>query len=413
MGLGRSYGDAALPAVGGVALECTRLDRLLAFHPEDGVLIAEAGVSLAEIERVFLPRGWFPPVVPGTGHVTLGGAVAADVHGKNHHVDGSIGDHVSELTLALADGRVVTCTPDVDGALFHATIGGMGLTGVILAVGLRLIRVPSAWVTSDVVRTRDLDETIRAFEDDAVHRYSVAWLDVLGRGRRLGRAVIFRGDFAEGREVAKWPAHQRFAMPQGMRVTVPCAAPSAVFRPGLLRWFNAEYWAAHRSKRGALVHAIPFFHPLDAPLRWNRAYGRRGFVQWQALFPEATAREALIRAVSTYRRARGGSFLAVLKRFGREAASRPLSFPRPGWTLTLDLPCDASGSFRVVTKELDAIVAEAGGRFYLAKDALVDSQLFAQGYPRLEAFRQVRQRVDPGRRFRTAQSVRLLGDTDG
>ncbi|MFJ8804980.1 FAD-binding protein [Streptomyces sp. NPDC102490] len=392
-GLGRAYGDAAQNA-GGAVLDMTALDRVHAVDVAGGTVLCDAGVSLHRLMDVLLPLGWFVPVTPGTRYVTVGGAIGADIHGKNHHVSGSFTRHVLSLELLTADGRVRTVTPGTP--LFEATAGGMGLTGVILTATLRLLPVETALMSVDTERAGDLDDLMaRLTATDHRYRYSVAWIDLLARGRATGRAVLTRGDHAP---LDALPARSRARRaPLAFRTSRLPAAPDLV-PDGLLGrttvgLFN-EVWyrKAPRCSRGRLQRISTFFHPLDGVPHWNRVYGRGGFVQYQFVVGHGRE-EALRRIVRRISTRRCPSFLAVLKRFG-EADPGWLSFPVPGWTLALDIPAGLPG-LGAFLDELDEEVADAGGRVYLAKDSRLRPELLAAMYPRLDDFRALRAELDP------------------
>ncbi len=391
-GLGRSYGDAA-QNVGGTVADATGVRRLLAFDGRTGLVTAEAGLSIDDLLRVVVPHGWFVPVSPGTRYVTVGGAVAADVHGKNHHRDGSFAQHVHSLRLRTPGG-VVEVGPDQDPELFWATAGGMGLTGVILDATFALQPIPSSRLLVDTERTTDLDDALDRMDrgDDAYH-YSVAWIDLLATGATMGRSVLTRGDFAP---VEALPAADRddpLAYDPAVRLSAPPWVPDLALNRWSIRAFNEAWYRRHpRHRTGELQAIAPFFHPLDFVKGWNRIYGRRGFLQWQMVVPfgaEATLR----RAVEALAQGGRPSFLAVLKRFGA-ADPGPLSFPMPGWTLALDIPA-GDASLGPLLDTLDREVADVGGRVYLAKDSRLDPDLVAPMYPRLDEWRAVRSRVDP------------------
>jgi decaprenylphospho-beta-D-ribofuranose 2-oxidase len=404
-GLGRAYGDPAIPAIwGGRVLECTRADRILAFDGATGRLHCEAGLSLAEILRVFLPRGWFPPVTPGTKFVTVGACVACDVHGKNHHRDGSFGNFVDRLVLLTADGRRVECGPEQERELFLATVGGMGLTGLIVEVTLRLRRVESAWIVLESVGVDGLDAMLaglrRSSED---WPYTVGWIDCLARGRDVGRGILMRGRHATAMEAAgRAPRARRL-------LHVPVDAPEWLLNPLFMRWFNYLYYRAHG---GALARRVVscdrFFYPLDAVGQWNRLYGRRGFLQYQCVLPRAAGAAPVTALLDRLGAAGAASFLAVIKDCG-PASEAYLSFPMEGTTLALDLAYRGPATEALI-HELNALVIAHGGRVYLAKDAVTRAEDFARMVPRLAEWRAVRDRWDPTHRFRSAQSVRLLGD---
>ncbi len=282
-GLGRAYGDSALNRDGGV-IDGTRLDHLLSFDEQTGVLQCEAGVSLAEVIDVFLPRGWFPPTVPGTKYVTVGGALAADIHGKNHHLVGSIGRAVVDMKLLTAAGVEIECSPTCEPEIFWATIGGMGLTGVILSARLRLVRVPSAYCDVTYRRADNLDQALDVFAaTERDYTYSVAWIDCVARGRSLGRSVIMLGRNALGEQLPAAAGQRPWCLPSRRRWSVPLDMPGVLLGPWSVRAFNSFYYARQRDRR-AIVDFDSFFFPLDSVLHWNRIYGRRGFVQYQCFF---------------------------------------------------------------------------------------------------------------------------------
>lgn len=393
-GLGRSYGDAAQNA-GGVVLDMRRLNALGAIDPVSGSITCGAGASLDALLRTVVPRGWFPPVLPGTRNATLGGAVAADVHGKNHHRDGSIGRHVSAISIIHGNGEATTLVPDTEP--FWATVGGMGLTGMITDVTLTLRTIPSAWMTVDTYRTADLEETMtRLAEADAARRYSVAWLDCLTRGPAMGRGIVTAADHASSGFGPDYAARKI--------VTAPRWVPGRLVNTATIAAFNEAYFrAAPRQRRAHPERIAPFFHPLDAIGRWNRLYGARGFVQYQFVTPAASVISDTVESLSA---ARVPSFLGVLKRFGTGNNRAALSFPAAGWTLALDLPARMPGLARLLDG-LDELVAASGGRVYLAKDARLRPDLFEAMYPRAADWRQLRASLDPRRIFRSDLARRL------
>jgi FAD/FMN-containing dehydrogenase len=403
-GLGRAYGDAALPAPQDYRIAGSVLaDRILAFDEDSGCLTAEAGLSLAEITRILLPRGYFTPVSPGTRFVTLGGMVAADVHGKNHHREGTFGRHVQALTLRTGTGDVVTCSPEEHPDLFWATVGGMGLTGVILTVTFRLATSPTAWIWEERQRVRDVDEFMDALKASGPDwPMSAGWIDTLAGGRGLGRGVLIRGRWAEPHEAPAEPPSFR-----SRGISVPFELPSAALNPWLVRGFNAgHYWYHGRKVSQAIVHPFSFFYPLDVLHNWTRLYGRRGFTQYQCVLPEVNARSAARRVLEVVSARGGTSFLCVIKDCGEEGAGL-LSFPMPGISIALDIPY--RDHTQALTDALNEVVIAAGGRIYLAKDALTRREHFRAMEPRLERFLAVRRLWDPDGRIRSAQSVRLFG----
>ncbi|MFJ5729679.1 FAD-binding protein [Streptomyces paradoxus] len=402
-GLGRAYGDAAQNA-GGSVLDMTALDRVHAIDADGGTVLCDAGVSLHRLMEVLLPLGWFVPVTPGTRYVTVGGAIGADIHGKNHHVSGSFARHVLALELLTADGEIRTVVPGTP--LFDATAGGMGLTGVILTATIRLQPVETSLMSVDTERATDLDDLMaRLAATDHRYRYSVAWIDLLARGAATGRAVLTRGDHAP---LDALPARLR-RDPLTFRTSRLPATP-AILPEGLLSrttvgLFN-ELWyrKAPRARTGRLQRITGFFHPLDGVPHWNRVYGRGGFVQYQFVVGYGHE-DALRRIVRRISERRCPSFLAVLKRFG-ESDPGWLSFPVPGWTLALDIPAGLPG-LGAFLDELDEEVAAAGGRVYLAKDARLRPELLAAMYPRLGDFRELRARLDPSGVFVSDLARRL------
>ena len=373
-----------------------------------GTASAPAGVSLDALLRTIVPRGYFVPVTPGTRFVTVGGAIASDIHGKNHHLDGSFGNHVRRLSLLLADGSVVDIGPDRRPDLFWATVGGMGLTGVILDATVQLLRVETSRIAVDTTRTPDLDTLLTLMDEgDRYHRYSVAWIDLMAKGARLGRGVLTRGDHAWADQLLPRDAVEPLAYDPRQVVAVPPLVPP----PGVLNHLSVaafnEFWFRKAPKRrvGQIMSIPGYFHPLDAVGSWNRLYGRRGFLQYQFVVP--FGEEAALRTVVERLAASGTtSFLAVLKRFGA-ANPGPLSFPAPGWTLALDLPAGAPG-LAALLHGLDDLVLGAGGRHYLAKDGHTTPAAVRRGYPRLEEWRAVRAGVDPAGVWASDQSRRLL-----
>lgn len=405
-GLGRSYGDSAQNG-GGVVVRLHDQAHQVVVDASAGTATVPAGISLDDLLRVIVPRGFMVPVSPGTRFVTVGGAIASDIHGKNHHVDGSLGVHVRRLSLLLADGTVAELGRDRDAALFWATVGGMGLTGLILDATIALIPIETSRCAVDTDRAADLDALLSLMEEgDRYYRYSVAWIDLMAKGARLGRSVLTRGDHATPDQLRPRDAVDPLAYGARQLVAVPPIVP----RPGLVSHstmaaFNELWFRKAPVRRVAQIMSIPgYLHPLDFIGSWNRLYGRRGFLQYQFVVP--FGEEATLRRVVERLAASGTvSFLAVLKRLGA-ANPAPLSFPRPGWTLALDIPAGGAG-LAALLHGLDELVLDAGGRHYLAKDAHTTPAAILRGYPRLAEWRRVRDAVDPDRVWASDQSRRL------
>lgn len=404
-GLGRSYGDASLPAPGGAPVAGSVLaDRVLSFDLDSGQLRAEAGVPLMRLNRLSLPRGWFTPVTPGTHWVTLGGMVAADVHGKNHHVAGTFGEHVRSLRMRLADGRLIECSDEQERELFRATLGGMGLTGHVLEVTVQMTRVATPWIWQESSQVPNFETALeRLAEAGRTWPYTVLWNDLLADGPGLGRGQLIVGRWAEPGEAPARPPRPR------PEVALPFLLPSWAARPWMVRVHNfLRYQAQGRGIRRGIVHPEVFFYPLDIVLEWNRLYGRRGFIQYQAVLPGPHDHPRHRQLIDVLRTHRAAVYLCVIKDCG--AGGRGLlSFPRPGVSYALDLPMGRET--QALVDALNELVLAEGGRIYLAKDALTRPEHFrAMERDRLPAFEAVRQQWDPQRRLKSALSVRLFGD---
>lgn len=383
-GLGRSYGDSCLNE-GGTLLSTTALDRLISFDHASGVIRLEAGVTLADILRFAVPRGWFLPVTPGTKFVTVGGAIANDVHGKSHHADGTFGRHVRAFELLRSDGSRLLCTPEENAELYGATIGGLGLTGVVTWAEIQLRPIHNHLIEAENIRFRNLDEFYEinaASERD--YRYTVAWVDVLAKGRNLGRGIYTRGNHAApvtgDLPKLRWTS----------KITVPVDAPGWSINPLTVRLFNFAYYRRQlRRVQAGLVSYEPFFYPLDAVAKWNRVYGRRGFFQYQCVVPKGS--EAMRTILETIAASEEASPLVVLKTFGSLPSPGMLSFPREGVTLALDFPNRGERTFRLFER-LDELVRDAGGALYPAKDARMPPEMFRLSFPRWQEFAR---HVDP------------------
>jgi L-gulonolactone oxidase len=369
-GRGRSYGDVGLNENGRL-LVTDSLDRLISFDKERGILRAEAGVTIDRLLGVVVPLGWFVPVTPGTKFVTLGGVVANDVHGKNHETDGCFGSHISRVGLALSSGDVLTLSPHENAALFEATIGGLGLTGMILWVEIQLAPIASAFIESETIPIRDLEHFFAVAEESQYWPYGVGWVDALATGGGIGRGCYIRGRHAENGELAVHRAPQ---------LSVPFDVPASLLNQHSIQAFNSLYRYRSGKKRNQIQHYDAFFYPLDAIGSWNRLYGRRGFFQHQSVVPMTHAFDSLRKMLSFCSEAREGSFLVVLKLFGDRRSPGLLSFPRPGATLALDFPNRGESTRRLLTRMEDEVM-KAGGRLYPAKDATMSPETFQAGYP--------------------------------
>jgi FAD/FMN-containing dehydrogenase len=391
-GNGRSYGDVCLNPDG--VLWTTRgLDRFIAFDQRQGLLTCEAGVLLRDIQRMAIPLGWMLPVTPGTQLVTVGGAIANDIHGKNHHVLGSFGDHVQRIHLLRTDGQTIACGPDQAADWFKATVGGMGLTGVIAQATLQLRRIAGPWLEAENVPFNQLSEFFQLADDSEVGwEHTVSWIDCLNS---QGRGVFMRGNHV---------AAQIGPSPSGGDIAVPFVPPISLVNKLSLRPFNMAYYQLQaRKQQKALVHYEPFFHPLDNVHHWNRIYGPKGFYQYQSVVPRNVGKEAVAAMLQTIAAGGEGSFLAVLKTFGARQSVGMMSFPMPGVTLALDFPNKGEKTLALL-RRLDAIVREAGGRIYAAKDSRMPRDLFESGYQQWTEFVKYR---DPG--ISSAMSRRLMG----
>lgn len=392
-GNGRSYGDVCLNPQG-VLWHTTGLKHFIEFDRSTGRLVCEAGVLLRDIQRLAIHCGWILPVTPGTQLITVGGAIANDVHGKNHHVLGSFGDHVQRIKLVRTDGEIIECGPTTRPDWFAATVGGLGLTGVMIEAELQLRRVAGPWLATETVSYANLDEFFKlADNSEARWEHTVSWIDCISGGG--GRGIFMRGNPADVGSRAE---------PKGSKLTMPIVPPVSLVNPLTLRPFNMAYFHLKKLKAGrAETHYESFFYPLDNLLEWNRMYGPKGFYQYQSVIPRAVGRDATQAMLGEIARSGEGSFLAVLKTFGNRQALGMLSFPQAGVTLALDFPNKGDKTLKLFER-LDAIVREAAGRLYLAKDARMPRDLFEAGYPRLNEFLIFR---DPG--ISSGLSRRLMG----
>jgi FAD/FMN-containing dehydrogenase len=401
-GNGRAYGDSAINT--SATVEMRHINRMIAFDPTSGQLVAEAGVLLGDIIAAFLPRGWFPMVTPGTKFVTLGGAIAADVHGKNHHRDGSFRACVDWIEVMGPGGEISRCSPQDDAILFDHTLGGMGLTGIILRAAIRMRPVETAWLSQTTIATPNLKAAMVAFEAAQDATYSVAWIDCLGTGGNLGRSLVMLGEHAARADLSPRQAQAPFQIKSKRKLSVPMDFPAFMLNSQSVRAFNAlYYWAGARKTGTQLVDWDSYFYPLDAILGWNRIYGRKGFAQFQCALPLDQSEAGLTALLSEIAKAGSGSFLAVLKRFGKQESA--FSFPMEGYTLALDFP--VTPKTLALLERLDQITIEHGGRFYLAKDSRMTSATLRASDSRTADFQAHRDSQGFTSRFQSAQSERL------
>ena len=378
-GQGRSYGDSCLND-GNVLIVTEKLNHFIELNQETGLLRVEAGLTLKEILDHIVPQGWFLPVVPGTQYVTIGGAIANDIHGKNHHVAGTFGCHVTSFELLRSDGSRHFCSANENSSLYRATIGGLGLTGLIVWAEIQLKKISSPWVARETLRFSHLAKFFEyTLESDNKYEYTVGWMDCLSQGADLGRGVFFRGNHLLLKDVSELKAKKEKIK------TFPMYAPEFVLNRFSMKTFNSLYYHTHPSKKSELVHYRPFFFPLDSINRWNRLYGKRGFFQYQCLVPFQGSESPIYDIIETFAKSGLGSFLTVIKTFGQISSPGLLSFPRPGVTLTLDIPNEGRKTLRVL-ESLDEKVMDAGGRVYPAKDARMSKESFQQYFPERSEF---------------------------
>jgi FAD/FMN-containing dehydrogenase len=403
-GSGRAYGDAAVGTNSTVGLRW--LDRMRTFDAATATLTVEAGVLLSDVIAAFLPRGFFPPVVPGTKFVTVGGMIAADVHGKNHHAVGGFGNHVESFSLVLPSGEVVRCSREKRSDLFAATVGGMGLTGIIAEASFRLNPVETGWIRQHTVVAHDLDAAMSALSASEGATYSVAWIDCLARGAALGRSLVYLGEHATREELlADKPDAPILPNSPQEALAIPINLPDWVLNRGTVGGFNEIYFRRGAAKAGKpfLVPWDAYFFPLDRIAAWNRIYGRNGFLQHQCVIPTAAARDAIGTILERVSSRGDASFLAVLKKLG--GSEGRLSFPLPGFTLALDFPMRSD--LLPFLDDIDAVVTAAGGRIYLAKDARQSRATFEASYPSHAAFREFRHGINGELRINSRLSDRL------
>lgn len=391
-GCGRSYGDSALA---GVVLSTRHLDNFIRFDRENGILACGAGVRLDQVLQISVPSGWFLPVVPGTKFVSVGGAIASDVHGKNHHLDGCFSKHVRSLNVWVADKGIIQCSPNENADLFRATCGGMGLTGVIISAEIQLMSIASSTISQKIIQTKDIHETLNVFEESDTFRYSVAWIDTMAKGKGFGRSVLFLGDHSRQGELE---------VHGSKKLTVPNVFFISPLNNLSIKLFNEVHYRRNKSEDCANVHYDKFFFPLDGLHHWYRLYGRKGFFQYQCLIPDAAGQDAVIKFLQKVQAFNRGSFLSVLKRMGK-GNDNYLSFPGSGYTIAMDFKYD-KGLFKCLD-QFDRFVEDIGGKVYLTKDGRMSKESFRAFYPDWESFAEIRQKYGANTLFNSDQSLRL------
>jgi decaprenylphospho-beta-D-ribofuranose 2-oxidase len=400
-GNGRCYGDASLAFK---TISTLNFNKILSFDTTTGIFECQSGLTLDKILDVIVPKGWFLPVTPGTKFITVGGAVGSDVHGKNHHVDGSFSNHIVEMEIMLGTGNLIICSPTENADLFEATCGGMGLTGMITRVKFRLKKIETAYIKQKQLKATNLEELIRFFEEYKDYTYSMAWIDCLTKGDHFGRGILIIGEHAKIEDLSGKQKKNPLQLPAKPKITFPFNFPSWILNTLTVKAFNFLYYGKNFKKViSNVVPYEPFFYPLDAILHWNRGYGKKGFVQYQFVLP-LSAKDGLVAILKRISDEGLGSFLAVLKVFGHQNSL--ISFPEEGYTLALDFPV-RDGLFRFLD-ELDMIVLQYGGRLYMSKDARMKPEVLQQGYPRLEEFRNIVKKYNPTGKLSSVQSDRLL-----
>jgi FAD/FMN-containing dehydrogenase len=400
-GNGRCYGDASLAAN---TISTTKFDKILSFDISTGTFECQSGITLDQILEITVPEGWFLPVTPGTKFITVGGAVASDVHGKNHHVDGCFSHHVEEMDILLTDGSLVTCSPAAYTDLFEATCGGMGLTGVITRVKFHLKKIETSYIRQKQIKAANLEEILRLFEEYKDYTYSVAWIDCLKKGKGFGRSILILGEHASVADLNEQQKKQPLQLPKKKQIVFPFSLPSWVLNSFTVKAFNFLYYGKNFKREiNNVVNYEPFFYPLDAILHWNRGYGKKGFIQYQFVVP-MESKQGLIEILQRISDKGLGSFLAVLKVFGKQESL--ISFPMEGYTLALDIPV-RKGMFEILD-DLDKIVLQYGGRLYMSKDARMAPAILEAGYKQLPRFISIIKKYNPEGRIHSIQSDRLL-----
>lgn len=399
-GNGRCYGDASLARH---IVSTLKFDKILSFDTEKGILECQSGLTLDKILEVIVPKGWFLPVTPGTKFITVGGAIASDVHGKNHHVDGCFSRHVLEMDVVVASGETITCSADLNSDLFWATCGGMGLTGIISRAKFDLKKIETSYIKQKQIKAKNLEEVIQLFEDYKHYTYSVAWIDCLKKGENFGRSILILGEHAKTSELDEQKKKNPLALPKKMKINFPLNLPSFALNQFTVKVFNFLFYGKNFKKEiNNIVSYEPFFYPLDVIHNWNRMYGKPGFVQYQFVLP-LESKQGLVAIMKKINERNMGSFLTVLKVFGKQ--DDLISFPKEGYTLALDFPV-RNGLFEFLD-ELDKIVLDYGGRLYLSKDARMKSEMFWSGYANAPKFLDIVKKYNPNFKFNSIQADRL------
>jgi len=399
-GNGRCYGDASLAKH---IISTLKYDKVLCFDTTAGIFECQSGLTLDKILEIIVPKGWFLPVTPGTKFITIGGAVASDVHGKNHHVDGSFSNHIVDMDVLLANGDSLTCSPTLNSDLFWATCGGMGLTGIITRAKFNLKKIESSYIRQKQIKAKNLEEIIQLFEEYKHYTYSVAWIDCLKKGESFGRSILILGEHAKVNELNGKKRDDPLRLPRKKQITFPFTLPSFVLNQSTVKAFNFLFYGKNLKREiDNIVSYEPFFYPLDAILHWNRGYGKKGFVQYQFVLPLEN-KKGLVEILQRISNEGLGSFLAVLKVFGKQ--DDLISFPKEGYTLALDFPV-RKGLFAFLD-ELDKIVLQYGGRIYLSKDARMQPDIFWNGYPNAQQFVSTLKKYNPTFKINSLQARRL------
>tara|TARA_B100001057_G_C22861191_1_gene954561 strand:- start:793 stop:2115 length:1323 start_codon:yes stop_codon:yes gene_type:complete len=401
-GNGRSYGDSAIGKINTISMK--NFNKIISFDMNSGQLVAEAGVLLEDIIKLFLPKGWFPFVTPGSKYVTLGGMVAADVHGKNHHKDGNFSKYVNWIDLICEDGSIKRCSNKENTNLFNWSLGGMGLTGIILNVSIQLKKIETSWIKQNTLVAKNLDDTIDIFEKNMDYTYSVAWIDCLKKGSSMGRSLVYLGEHAKICDLSNKEIKSPLKVYKKYKKSIPFNLPKWVMNQSLVSIFNSAFYLIGKlKKKNNLIDWDSFFYPLDSIIGWNKIYGKKGFIQFQCVIPIDKSTEGLKNLLRCLADSDVGSFLSVLKRFGKDESK--FSFPMEGYTLALDFPNNKKTLDLI--KKLDEITIKYGGRFYLAKDSRISAKIFNKSDSRIEKFLSFREKNNLIKKFKSTQSNRL------